>query len=181
MTATRIVRSHLLTEAQAQGVPYAVYQGEQMIGHIACNPGHFVKGYGPLKTRWHVADAGSGVPVGRADYDDEHQAAKALVDLRATSPALAIDASGLTQIERDVLDFEARFAFVRDNGAKHSAIHTLFAGMSMTRYTQILNRLIGPSDGFADPAAFAYQPVVVTRLRRLREQRLAQRGRLATA
>jgi hypothetical protein len=55
-------------------------------------------------------------------------------------------------------------------GAKEQAVRDKF-GMSATRYYQTLNALID------DPAALAHDPLLVKRLRRLREAR--QRSRSA--
>ncbi|HXF56894.1 MAG TPA: DUF3263 domain-containing protein [Actinomycetota bacterium] len=63
---------------------------------------------------------------------------------------------------KDVLDFERE---VRASGrAKELAVRERF-GMSAARYHQLLNRLIDR------PEALAYDPVLVQRLRRLREAR----------
>lgn len=79
----------------------------------------------------------------------------------------------LTDTETAVLDFEDhwwKFA-----GAKESAIHDTFA-WSPTRHYQVLNELLDR------PEALAYAPMLVRRLLRLRDQRLATRspGRVFT-
>jgi hypothetical protein len=76
---------------------------------------------------------------------------------------------GLSLRDRDVLDFE-RGCWQRQ-GPKERAIRDRF-GFSAARYQQLLNRLIDR------PEALAYDPMLVRRLRRLREQR--RRRRIAT-
>lgn len=72
----------------------------------------------------------------------------------------------LTDADRQILDFER--LWWRQAGSKEAAIRDLF-DWSATRYHQRLNWLID------QPAAEAYAPSVVHRLRRLREQRRAER------
>jgi hypothetical protein len=74
---------------------------------------------------------------------------------------------GLTDRERQVLAFERQWW--KHAGAKEQAIRDLFE-LSATRYYQLLNALLD------NPAALAYDPVLVQRLRRLR----ATRGRART-
>ena len=69
---------------------------------------------------------------------------------------------GLGARERAVLDFERRRW--KHAGAKEQAIRDEFE-LSATRYYQILNALLD------DPAALAYSPALVGRLRRIREAR----------
>lgn len=76
--------------------------------------------------------------------------------------------SGLTAQELEILAFERKWW--RYAGAKEQAIRELF-DMSATRYYQVLNTLID------EPAAMAADPMLVKRLRRLRESR--QRARSA--
>lgn len=74
--------------------------------------------------------------------------------------------STLTDLESRILDFERnwwRFA-----GAKESAIKELF-DLTAPRYYQLLNDLIDRSD------ALEASPMLVKRLRRLREARMAAR------
>lgn len=80
-------------------------------------------------------------------------------------------ASELTLSERDgaILEFEK--SWWAADGAKGSEIRERF-GMSTTAYHQILNALLD------DPTALAAQPLLVKRLRRLRDQR--QRSRSAS-
>jgi hypothetical protein len=68
----------------------------------------------------------------------------------------------LTDRERDLLDFEKQWW--RHAGAKEQAIRDRI-GLSTTRYYQLLNGLLDR------PAALAYDPALVNRLRRLRASR----------
>ncbi len=73
----------------------------------------------------------------------------------------------LTDLESRILDFERnwwRFA-----GAKESAIKDLF-DLTAARYYQLLNDLIDRDD------ALAASPMLVKRLRRLREARMQARS-----
>ena len=74
--------------------------------------------------------------------------------------------SALTDLERRILEFERnwwRFA-----GAKESAIKELF-DLTAPRYYQLLNDLIDRAD------ALEAAPMLVKRLRRLREARMSAR------
>jgi len=76
-------------------------------------------------------------------------------------------ASTLTDLETRILEFERnwwRFA-----GAKESAIKDLF-DLTAARYYQLLNDLIDRDD------ALAASPMLVKRLRRLREARMQARS-----
>ncbi len=76
-------------------------------------------------------------------------------------------ASTLTDLETRILDFERnwwRFA-----GAKESAIKDIF-DITAARYYQLLNDLIDRDD------ALAASPMLVKRLRRLREARMQARS-----
>jgi uncharacterized protein DUF3263 len=75
-------------------------------------------------------------------------------------------ADGLTDQQRQILAFERQWW--KHAGAKEQAIRDLF-GVSATRYYQLLNGLLD------DPAALAYDPVLVKRLRRLRATRTRAR------
>ena len=75
--------------------------------------------------------------------------------------------STLTELESRILEFERnwwRFA-----GAKESAIKELF-DLTAPRYYQLLNDLIDRDD------ALAASPMLVKRLRRLREARMSARS-----
>lgn len=75
----------------------------------------------------------------------------------------------LSALERRVLAFEKRPWNPRDPGPKERAIREEF-DLSPTRYGQILHALLD------NPAAMAREPVLVNRLRRLREKRAAARA-----
>lgn len=80
-------------------------------------------------------------------------------DLPAEVPR---DPGGLTERETEILAFERRRW--RYPGAKEQAIRDTF-NLSATRYYQLLNALIDR------PEALAAAPVLVARLRRLRDGR----------
>lgn len=84
------------------------------------------------------------------------------------SPEEAAQASGLSDLEQRILEFERQWW--RYAGAKEQAIRDQF-GLSATRYYQTLNNLIDSR------AALEFDPLLVKRLRRLRDQR--QRARTA--
>ncbi len=73
----------------------------------------------------------------------------------------------LSDLDRSLLAFESQWW--QRPGAKEQAIRDRF-GITPTRYMQLLNRLID------EPGALAYDPVVVNRLRRIRERRGAARS-----
>jgi hypothetical protein len=77
-------------------------------------------------------------------------------------------AQNLTERDLKVLEFERQWW--KYSGAKEQAIRELFQ-MSATRYYQVLNTLID------NPAALEADPMLIKRLRRLREFR--QRSRSA--
>jgi hypothetical protein len=70
--------------------------------------------------------------------------------------------------ERDVRILEFERAWWQHAGLKEQSIRDEF-GLSAARYYQILNRLID------EPAALASDPMLIKRLRRLRDTRLAAR------
>jgi hypothetical protein len=82
----------------------------------------------------------------------------------ATEP----EETGLTERERAILTFERKWW--KHAGAKEQAIRDAF-DLSATRYYQLLNGLLD------NPAALAFEPVVVGRLRRLRSTRSRNRRR----
>jgi hypothetical protein len=90
----------------------------------------------------------AGVPKARDAADDE-------------TPSDA-----LSDRERAMLDFEKQWW--RHAGAKEQAIRDTF-DLSPTRYYQLVNALLDR------PAALAYDPVLVKRLRRLRTSRSRRR------
>ena len=73
----------------------------------------------------------------------------------------------LTDRDRALLDFEVEWR--RHAGAKEEAIRAEL-GMSPARYYQLLGRLIDTTD------AQEHDPMLVKRLRRLREVRLHERA-----
>lgn len=84
-----------------------------------------------------------------------------------TSSAAQIGGSVLEARDADILDFER--TWWRFQGAKEQAIRERF-DMSPTRYYQVLNALIDTQ------AALAADPLLVKRLRRLRDERRRQRS-----
>jgi len=81
-----------------------------------------------------------------------------------TSPA---QSGGLNDLEVRILEFER--SWWRYAGAKESAIKELF-DMSAPRYYQLLNDLIDRED------ALLASPMLVKRLRRLRQARMSARS-----
>ncbi|GAB3107767.1 DUF3263 domain-containing protein [Janibacter alkaliphilus] len=73
----------------------------------------------------------------------------------------------LSDRDREILAFERQWW--KYAGSKEQAIKELF-DMSSTRYYQVLNGLIN------NPAALAEDPMLVKRLRRLRDQRQRTRS-----
>jgi Protein of unknown function (DUF3263) len=111
---------------------------------------------------------GVAAPIGTRDgepfedeLDTDVEAAAEPVAAVAADPAAA-----LTERERLILDFERQWW--RHAGAKEQAIRDRFA-ISSTRYYQAVNALLD------NPAALAYDPVLVRRLRRLRATRARAR------
>ncbi|SNT61880.1 Protein of unknown function [Asanoa hainanensis] len=96
--------------------------------------------------------------VDQADTNDE--------DDQVAQPS-AVD-TGLTEREEQILAFERKWW--KHAGAKEQAIRDAF-DLSATRYYQLLNGLLD------NPAALAAEPVVVSRLRRLRSTRARSRRR----
>jgi hypothetical protein len=78
------------------------------------------------------------------------------------------EAPALDEREQRILEFERRWW--RRPGSKEQAIRDTF-GVSATHYYQLLNRLLD------EPAALRHDPVLVGRLRRLRDSRLRVRVR----
>jgi len=85
---------------------------------------------------------------------------------RATS-ADQVASAGLTELEVKILDFEKQWW--RYAGAKESSIKELF-NLTPPAYYQLLNNLIDRE------AALMAQPMLVKRLRRLRESRTEARA-----
>ncbi|MEU0549561.1 DUF3263 domain-containing protein [Micromonospora sp. NPDC005979] len=85
-----------------------------------------------------------------------------------TTASPASPAAGLTTREQAILAFEQQWW--RHAGAKEQAVRDTF-GVSSTRYYQLLNGLLD------NPAALAADPVLISRLRRLRSSRARNRRR----
>ncbi len=85
----------------------------------------------------------------------------------ATGTAGAALPDELTERDREILAFERQWW--RYAGGKEQAVRELF-GMSATRYYQLLNALIDRR------AALAADPLLVKRLRRLRDARARARS-----
>jgi hypothetical protein len=86
---------------------------------------------------------------------------------QAERAAPARQADGLTDLQVQVLMFERQWW--RYEGSKDKAIRDLF-GIDPTRYYQLLSSLLEL------PAALAFDPRLVSRLRRQREERLGARS-----
>ena len=86
---------------------------------------------------------------------------------RAIDPEVAASPA-LSARDREILEFERQWW--KYAGAKEQAVRELF-DMSATRYYQVLNALLD------SPAALAFDPMLVKRLRRMRASR--QRARSA--
>lgn len=76
------------------------------------------------------------------------------------------DAGELDERSRDILDFEREWW--KHAGPKERVIRERF-GISAARYHQLLNRIIDRSD------ALSFDPMLVRRLRRLRDERRRKR------
>lgn len=81
---------------------------------------------------------------------------------RDSRAAATLSQGELTELEQQILAFEKQWW--KYAGAKESAIAEQF-GVNVTRYYQLLNALLDK------PAAMAAEPLLVKRLRRVREQR----------
>lgn len=73
----------------------------------------------------------------------------------------------MTDLERQILDFESQWWRARGN--KEKEIRQLF-GWSTVRYAQKLNRVVD------NPEALAHNPILVNRLRRIRSERVDARA-----
>ena len=89
-------------------------------------------------------------------------AAPAAVPSDDAAGATGVEAGGLGRRDREILAFERQWW--KYAGAKEQAVREKFQ-MSATRYYQVLNALIDK------PEALAVDPLLVKRLRRLRETR----------
>ena len=79
-------------------------------------------------------------------------------------------ATGLSAEQQQMLAFERQWW--KYSGAKETAVRDRF-DMSLTRYYQVLNALID------EPCALAQDPMLVRRLRRLRDARAQRRSAVA--
>jgi Protein of unknown function (DUF3263) len=86
--------------------------------------------------------------------------------LDTSAATQAHEVSTLTELEAKILEFERQWW--RYSGAKESAIKELF-DLTPPSYYQLLNNLIDRDD------ALLASPMLVKRLRRLREARTTQR------
>ncbi len=86
--------------------------------------------------------------------------------MSAIEPINSNNSAALSDLEIRILDFER--SWWRYAGAKESAIKELF-DLTPARYYQLLNDLIDRDD------ALATSPILVKRLRRLREARTSAR------
>jgi hypothetical protein len=82
------------------------------------------------------------------------------------SSPMPITTSGLSEEQAALLDFEKNWWSL--DGSKESEIRDRF-DISPTRYYQLLNALID------SPDALAHDPLLIKRLRRLREMRQKER------
>lgn len=85
----------------------------------------------------------------------------------AAHGAQARETEELSDRDRRILEFEAQWW--KYPGAKEQAVKDLF-DLSPTRYYQVLNALIDA------PAAMAFDPMLVKRLRRMRSSRTRDRA-----
>ena len=86
---------------------------------------------------------------------------------RAYVPVQQVSSEALSERDARILDFERQWW--QYAGAKEQAIRDLF-DMSATRYYQVLNAIIDM------PAALEHDPMLVKRLRRMREARQKARS-----
>lgn len=77
-------------------------------------------------------------------------------------PAASLDPMALTDRDRAILDFER--SWWTESGPKDTAIRERFE-LSGTRYYQLLTELLDDAD------ALEYDPLLIRRLRRVRERR----------
>ncbi|WP_374197922.1 DUF3263 domain-containing protein [Microbacterium sp. cx-59] len=91
-------------------------------------------------------------------------------DPTTARPALeesAVDVQGLSDRDAGILAFESRWG--AHGGAKEEAIRSEL-GLAPARYYQLLGRLIDTE------AALAHEPMLVARLRRIRDERRRERS-----
>lgn len=140
-------------------VTWAVEDNGRVLGTVSQTP----------RRRFRVTDAGPYCRVPRGDYATRQGAARALLITRRACRAEQIDASGLMQIERDVLDFEGLDSTEPTEAAREKQAALL--GISPTLYGQILRRLRH------DTRAYARSPQTVKRLREQHEAALTRTAR----
>ena len=90
-----------------------------------------------------------------------------MADMLQLAESLPTPSGDLSERDAAILDFEA--SWWSAPGLKEAEIRERF-DLSAPRYFQILNGLLD------DPAAMAYAPLLVRRLRRLRSQRQESRS-----
>lgn len=117
--------------------------------------------------RYAVTDAGPYCRIPCGDYASREGAARALVVARGACRAEQVDASGLMQIERDVLDFEADHKATEGERQREAAR----LGITVISYRQIARRMR------LDARAAAYSPKGVANLREQHEAALARTAR----
>jgi hypothetical protein len=128
----------------------------------------------PIRRSWDVARSLPPENCGDEDVENYAQARGARPPASPPEPAPAQDvapAGPLGERERSVLAFERQWW--RHAGAKEEAIRREF-GVGPTAYYQLLSRLLD------DPAALAYDPMLVKRLQRQRASRRRRRSRRDT-
>jgi hypothetical protein len=100
-----------------------------------------------------------------------HSVGRSVTRVESREPQNA--AGVLSERDRNILDFEC--AWWQQPGGKEEAIRQTF-GLSPARYYQLLNDLIDRR------AALEYDPMLVKRLLRIREERrLARQRRMSTS
>lgn len=158
-----IERNEQITTTRARGTAYDVRDADGVkVGVIA---------HGDLG--WRVFSAGWSVKVDHNEtYRFRDGAIDAIVAARevASQPggALAVDRSGLTGHQRACIDLMAHYAMV--STAKRDSVIWADFEMSPTAFYVEWNALID------NPRALAYNPTVINRHLRLRDQRKARRG-----
>ena len=116
---------------------------------------------------WHLdsaARAAAEARVAASTHRPENRETKIMSFTEA--PAL----SPLSDLQRQVLDIARDLATIPDVGGRHHQYIVTRLGMGTTAYYQHLNRLLDSQ------AALAEYPVLINRLRRIRDARNAQRG-----
>jgi hypothetical protein len=126
-----------------------------------------VSEFGPSDFR--ITDAGPYCTAPRGLHRTRIGAACALMTLRRTNPGERTDDSGLTQIERFVLDFEGGHTTAPSDDERQAEAARL--GLSPTAYRQILRHLR------LDPRAYRRSPQAVERLRAWHEATLVRTAR----